>query len=53
MAERVVVVCDVCGEPAQETVTIRVGATGHVKDLCASPRPRGAVPRAAAAAATE
>jgi hypothetical protein len=27
-------VCDVCGQPAQESVTIRVGAKGYAKDLC-------------------
>jgi len=34
VAEKVVLVCDVCGTPAAETVTIRVGASNHMKDLC-------------------
>ncbi len=35
MAEQVMLVCDVCGEPAQETVGIRAGGKGYIKDLCA------------------
>jgi hypothetical protein len=34
MAERMVVVCDVCGEPASETVTFRAGNRNLLKDLC-------------------
>ena len=36
MAERTIVVCDVCGKPASETVTIKVGRGNFAKDLCAS-----------------
>ena len=36
MAERTIVVCDVCGEPASETVTIKVGRGNFAKDLCAT-----------------
>jgi hypothetical protein len=35
MAERTVIVCDACGRPASDTVTIRVGNRNLVKDLCA------------------
>jgi hypothetical protein len=35
MAERTIVVCDVCGEPATETVTIKTARGNFVKDLCA------------------
>ena len=34
MAERTILVCDVCGKPAAETVTIRVARGNYVKDLC-------------------
>jgi len=34
MAERVVLVCDVCGRPAQESVTFRIGTRTLAKDLC-------------------
>jgi hypothetical protein len=34
MAERVVVVCDVCGGPAGASVTFRAGNRTFVKDLC-------------------
>jgi len=34
MAEKVVLVCDVCGEPATESVTIKVGSRTRRKDLC-------------------
>ena len=34
MAERMMVVCDVCGEPASATVGIRVGGRPLTKDLC-------------------
>lgn len=35
MAERTIVVCDVCGKPAKETVTIKTSRGNYVKDLCA------------------
>jgi hypothetical protein len=34
--ERTVVVCDVCGEPATDTVAIRVKGRSLQKDLCAT-----------------
>jgi hypothetical protein len=34
MAERTILVCDVCGVPATETVAIRVGSRNLLKDLC-------------------
>lgn len=34
MAERVVVVCDVCGKAATETVTLKVRGRSLQKDLC-------------------
>ena len=36
MAESVVLVCDVCGRPAVQSVTFRVGARSLVKDFCAT-----------------
>jgi hypothetical protein len=36
MAERVVLVCDVCGRPAQESVTFRMGRRNLAKDLCST-----------------
>jgi hypothetical protein len=36
MAERTIVVCDVCGKPATETVTIKVTRGNYAKDLCAA-----------------
>jgi hypothetical protein len=36
MAERTVIVCDTCGQPATERVTIRVGGRTLQKDLCAA-----------------
>lgn len=36
MAEKTILVCDTCGRPASETVTIRVARGNFVKDLCAS-----------------
>jgi hypothetical protein len=36
MAERTIVVCDVCGEAATETVTIKVARGNYAKDLCAA-----------------
>jgi hypothetical protein len=35
VAERVMLVCDACGQPAEETVTIRAGGKSMLKDLCA------------------
>lgn len=34
MAEKTIVVCDVCGKPATETVTIKVARGNYAKDLC-------------------
>jgi hypothetical protein len=34
MAERMILVCDVCGKPATGTVALRVGRRGLTKDLC-------------------
>ena len=36
MAEKTILVCDACGKPAAETVTIRVSRGNYVKDLCSS-----------------
>ena len=36
MGERTILVCDTCGKPASETVTIKVARGSFVKDLCAS-----------------
>jgi hypothetical protein len=36
MAEATVLVCDVCGRPAVQSVTIRVGQRNWVKDLCST-----------------
>jgi hypothetical protein len=36
MAERVVLVCDVCGSPAQQSVTFRLGSRSLAQDLCAT-----------------
>ena len=35
MAEKTILVCDVCGKPAAETVTIKVTRGNYVKDMCA------------------
>jgi hypothetical protein len=35
VAESVIIVCDVCGSPAEDGVTIRVGGRNLAKDLCA------------------
>jgi hypothetical protein len=60
MAEKTILVCDTCGKPAAETVTIRVTRGNYVKDLCASHvnelisgarKPRPGRPRAVAAPA--
>jgi hypothetical protein len=61
MAEKTIVVCDVCGKPASETVTIKVARGNYVKDLCATHvteltagarRPRPGRPRKLAAGET-
>jgi topoisomerase IA-like protein len=36
MAEKTILVCDACGRPAAETVTIKVKRGNFVKDLCAT-----------------
>jgi hypothetical protein len=36
MAEKTIVVCDVCGKSATETVTIKVARGNYAKDLCAT-----------------
>jgi len=36
MGEQTILVCDVCGKPAVETVTIRVGRRNFVKDFCST-----------------
>jgi hypothetical protein len=36
VAESVIMVCDVCGAPAQEGVIIRAGGRNFAKDLCAA-----------------
>ena len=35
MAEKTILVCDVCGKPATEMVTIKTARGNFVKDLCA------------------
>lgn len=34
MAQALVVVCDVCGRPAVETVSLKVATSGYQKDVC-------------------
>jgi hypothetical protein len=34
MGERVILVCDVCGQPASDTVNLKIGRRSLVKDLC-------------------
>jgi hypothetical protein len=36
VAERTILVCDTCGRPAAETVTVRVERGNFVKDLCST-----------------
>jgi hypothetical protein len=64
MAEKTILVCDVCGRPAAETVTIKASRGNFVKDMCSAhvaelvagarkPRPgrrKGAVADSSAAA---
>jgi hypothetical protein len=34
MAEKTVIVCDVCGRPAARTIRMQVGRTNRIQDLC-------------------
>jgi hypothetical protein len=34
MAEKTILVCDACGKPAAETVTMKTSRGNFVKDLC-------------------
>jgi len=34
MAEKTIVVCDECGDPASETVTVKLRRGNYLKDLC-------------------
>jgi hypothetical protein len=34
VGEKVILVCDVCGQPATESVSMKVGRRSLVKDLC-------------------
>ena len=52
MAEKTIVVCDVCGKPATETVTIKVARGNFAKDLCADPRDGAGRRRASSATGT-
>jgi hypothetical protein len=36
MAERLVLVCDICGSPAEQSVTFRAGARSLAQDLCST-----------------
>lgn len=36
MAEKTILVCDACGRPAAETVTIKASRGNFVKDLCST-----------------
>lgn len=36
MAEKTILVCDVCGRPAAESVTIKLARGNFVKDMCSS-----------------
>jgi topoisomerase IA-like protein len=36
MGEKTILVCDTCGKPASETVTIKVARGNYVKDLCSA-----------------
>ena len=58
MAEKTILVCDVCGRTATESVTIKLGRGNFVKDMCSTHineliagarRPRRGRPRGAAA----
>jgi hypothetical protein len=61
MAEKTILVCDTCGRPAKESVTIKLARGNFVKDLCATHvneliggarRPRRGRPRAIVASST-
>lgn len=54
MSEKTILVCDECGDPASQTVTIRAKGGNYLKDLCTphvrellrgSRRPRRGRPR--------
>jgi len=60
MGEKTILVCDTCGKPAAETVTIRLARGNYVKDLCGTHvnaliagarKPRPGRPRAVAGGA--
>jgi hypothetical protein len=34
VGEKVILVCDICGQPAADTASIKVGRRSLVKDLC-------------------
>ena len=36
MAKKTILVCDVCGEPADQTVTLLIGRRRLLKDYCAT-----------------
>ncbi|HEX7248322.1 MAG TPA: hypothetical protein VF351_09510 [Actinomycetota bacterium] len=36
MAEKTILVCDACGRPAAETITIKVSKGNFVKDMCST-----------------
>lgn len=36
MAEKTILVCDACGRPAAETITIKVSRGNFVKDMCST-----------------
>jgi hypothetical protein len=36
MAEKTILVCDACGRPAAESVTIKLSRGNFVKDMCSS-----------------
>ena len=36
MAEKTILVCDSCGRPAAETITIKVSRGNFVKDMCST-----------------
>jgi hypothetical protein len=36
LAERTILVCDVCGKPATETISIKTNGGNFNKDLCAT-----------------
>ncbi|HEY7761496.1 MAG TPA: hypothetical protein VIC52_00685 [Actinomycetota bacterium] len=36
MAEKTILVCDACGRPAAETITVKTSRGNFVKDLCSA-----------------